>query len=79
MLMALNTKITKGLADKKIAKPTPEQLAEWGTILDKEGLRMGRGTRNWLTFVGSAKDVEYIEGANRTDDGKVKTNNESEG
>jgi hypothetical protein len=76
--MARNSKVTNGLGNKKIAKPTPEQLTEWGTILDKEGLRMGRGTRNWLTFVGSARDVEYIEGANRTNKGKVKTDNESE-
>jgi hypothetical protein len=64
---------------EKIAKPTPEQLSEWGAVLDKEGLRMGRGTRNWLTFVGTGKDAEYIEGVIRTNTGKVNTNNESEG
>ena len=57
---------------EKIAKPTPEQLSEWESVLEKQGLRMGRGNRNWLTYAGASRDLDALNGAIQENTGKVK-------
>jgi hypothetical protein len=56
---------------EKIVQPSPQQLEEWDAILGKE-LGMGRGNRNWLTYVGTGRELEALHGAIQEDTGKVK-------
>ena len=60
---------TKG---KKIAKHSKSLSEEWERILAREGLPMGRGNRNWLTYYGTTAEVGGLYDVMQADTGKVK-------
>jgi hypothetical protein len=55
-----------------LAKLDYQSLEYWNKLLAKGGLTMRQGLHPKLSYVGGGRDVEYIEGARRTDTGKIK-------
>jgi hypothetical protein len=44
----------------------------WNRLLVEDGLSMDRALQpNKISYVGNGADVEYIEGARRTDNGRI--------
>jgi hypothetical protein len=39
---------------------------------------MGRGTSSKLKYVGSSNDLDYVDGVNKQDDGRIKPNSQAE-
>ena len=49
-----------------------ESQEYWNRVLAKEGLSMNRGYQpNKISYVGTSRNLEYIEGARRTDTGRT--------
>jgi hypothetical protein len=50
----------------------------WNKLLAQEGLSVDAGRHPKLSYVGGAVDIEYIEGARRTDTGRITTSEEGD-
>lgn len=48
-----------------------QSLEYWNRLLAEEELSVDQGADPRLLYVGDSKDVEHIEGARRTDDGRT--------
>jgi hypothetical protein len=55
------------------------QSAEyWNRLLADDGLSLEQGRHPKLLYVGDSVDLEYIEGARRTDSGRVRPKDSAE-
>lgn len=43
----------------------------WNRLLAEEGMSLDQGLNPKLSYAGDSKDLEYVEGARRTDDGRI--------